>query len=86
MNFLRFQKPTRYIDSEYNAIIKTGPVDVRIALAFPDVYEIGMSHLGTRILYSIINDLPFAAAERAFAPWSDLRDHMRRNSVPLESL
>jgi radical SAM family uncharacterized protein/radical SAM-linked protein len=86
MNFLRFQKPTRYIDSEYNAIIKTGPVDVRIALAFPDVYEIGMSHLGTRILYSIINDLPFAAAERAFAPWSDLRDHMRRNSVPLASL
>jgi radical SAM family uncharacterized protein/radical SAM-linked protein len=86
MNFLHFQKPTRYIDSEYNARPKTGPIDVRIALAFPDVYEIGMSHLGTRILYSIINDLPYAAAERAFAPWTDLRAYMKQNGLPLASL
>jgi len=86
MNFSRFQRPSRYIGNEFNAQVNTGPVDVRIALAFPDVYEIGMSHLGTRILYKIINSLPFAAAERAFAPWSDLRDYMRLNNLPLSSI
>jgi radical SAM family uncharacterized protein/radical SAM-linked protein len=86
MNFCLFQKPSRYIGSEFNAKIKSGPVDVRIALAFPDVYEIGMSHLGTRILYNIINSLPYAAAERVFAPWTDLRDYMRRNNEPLSSI
>jgi radical SAM family uncharacterized protein/radical SAM-linked protein len=86
MNFSRFQRPSRYIGSEFNSNARNEPVDVRMALAFPDVYEIGMSHLGTRILYSIINSLPYAAAERAFAPWTDLRDYMRRNGELLSSI
>ena len=86
MNFSRFQKPSRYIDSEFNARKKEGPFDIRVALTFPDTYEVGMSHLGLRILYDIINTLPFAAAERAFAPWTDLRDHLKKNNIPLSSL
>ncbi len=86
MNFALFQRPTRYIDSEFNARPKPGPVDVRIALAFPDTYEVGMSHLGLRILYDIVNNLPFAAAERAFAPWSDLREYMKAHDMLLASL
>ena len=86
MNFSRFQKPSRYIDSEFNARKKQGPFDIRIALTFPDTYEVGMSHLGLRILYHIINNLPFATAERAFAPWTDLRDHLKKNGIPLCSL
>ena len=89
MNFSRFQKPSRYIDSEFNVRRKDAlgdAVDVRVALSFPDTYEIGMSHLGLRILYEIINNLPFAAAERAYAPWMDLRDYMKKERVPLCSL
>ena len=85
MNFSHFQKPSRYIDSEFN-VLKKEAADVRVALSFPDTYEIGMSHLGLRILYGIINNLPFAAAERAFAPWTDLRDYMKKEGVPLCSL
>ncbi|HEX8949529.1 MAG TPA: TIGR03960 family B12-binding radical SAM protein, partial [Dissulfurispiraceae bacterium] len=85
MNFSLFQKPSRYIDSEFNALKKEA-ADVRIALTFPDTYEIGMSHLGLRILYEVINRLPFAAAERAFTPWNDLRDHMKKEGAPLCSL
>jgi radical SAM family uncharacterized protein len=85
MNFSHFQKPSRYIDSEFNAL-KKDAAEVRVALSFPDTYEIGMSHLGLRILYSIINNLPYAAAERAFAPWTDLRDHMKKEGVALCSL
>ncbi|MGO9377448.1 MAG: TIGR03960 family B12-binding radical SAM protein [Dissulfurispiraceae bacterium] len=86
MNFSSFQKPSRYIDSEFNARKKEGQVDIRVALAFPDTYEVGMSHLGLRILYDIINSLPFSAAERVFAPWTDLRDHLKNNGIPLSSL
>jgi radical SAM family uncharacterized protein/radical SAM-linked protein len=86
MNFALFQRPTRYIDSEFNSRAKPEPVDVRIALAFPDTYEVGMSHLGLRILYDIINNLPFAAAERVFAPWSDLREYMNAHGMRLASL
>ena len=85
MNLLRFRRPSRYIDNEVNAIRKSG-AEVRFALAFPDVYEIGMSHLGLRILYHLINSLPYASAERAFAPWLDLREHLRRTGEPLTSL
>ncbi|HTZ18391.1 MAG TPA: TIGR03960 family B12-binding radical SAM protein [Dissulfurispiraceae bacterium] len=85
MNFSLFQKPSRYIDNEFN-VVKKETADVRVALSFPDTYEIGMSHLGLRILYEVINRLPFAAAERAFAPWTDLRDHMKKEGLPLCSL
>lgn len=59
---------------------------MRVALAFPDVYEVGMSHLGLKILYKIINDMPFASAERVFSPWLDLDDHMKKNNILLSSL
>ncbi|MEW6715665.1 MAG: B12-binding domain-containing radical SAM protein, partial [Nitrospirota bacterium] len=62
-----FKKPSRYIGNEVNIIRKEG--DIKIALCFPDTYEIGMSHIGLKILYSIINNIPYASAERVFAPW-----------------
>ncbi len=59
---------------------------VRVALAFPDLYEVGMSHLGLKVLYDIINRLPYASAERVFHPWLDLEAYLRENSVPLGSI
>lgn len=79
-----FQRPSRYINNEINAIHK--PADLRVALAFPDVYEVGMSHLGLRILYSIINEIPYASAERVFAPWGDLDEAMKAQGELLASL
>ncbi len=84
MNLSIFQKPSRYINHEINVIHKEAPV--KVALVFPDIYEIGMSHLGLRILYKIINDIPYASAERVFAPWNDYRDYLRANSLPITSL
>ncbi len=84
MNLLHFQKPSRYIDREINVIRKEG--DLRVALAFPDIYDVGMSHLGLKVLYDIINRLPFASAERAFHPWLDMEETMKREGVPLRSL
>ncbi|MCX7913333.1 MAG: TIGR03960 family B12-binding radical SAM protein [Thermodesulfovibrionales bacterium] len=88
MNFSIFQTPSRYINSEINSIHKRGDqqVIVKYALVFPDVYEIGMSHLGLKILYEIINSLPYASAERAFSPWIDFEEYIRRNNIPLTSL
>lgn len=90
MNLSFFRKPGRYIGSEINSIrkefLKTDLFVVRLALCFPDIYEVGMSHLGLKVLYSIINDLPYACAERVFSPWTDLEDYMRKNSVLLSSL
>jgi len=84
VNLLHFQKPGRYINREYNSRHKQAPVSV--ALAFPDIYDVGMSHLGLKILYKIINDLPFASAERVFEPWSDLEEGMRKSGDLLSSL
>lgn len=84
MNYKHFQKPSRYINSEINSIHKKAPV--RVVLAFPDVYEIGMSHLGMKVLYQIINNLPFTSAERVFAPWSDLEEALKSKDLPLTSL
>ncbi len=84
VNLLSFQKPSRYINGELNSVHKKAPV--RAALAFPDIYEIGMSHLGLRILYEIINALPFASAERVFSPWTDLEQALREKGAPLASL
>ncbi len=84
MNLLSFQKPSRYINSELNSIHKKAPL--KVALAFPDIYEIGMSHLGLKILYDIINKLPFASAERVFAPWTDLEEAMKNKGVLLSSI
>ncbi len=80
-------KPARYIGGEMNAAAKPWEaVAARFAFCFPDVYEVGMSHLGMKILYEIINARPDALCERVFAPWVDLADKMRAEGVPLFSL
>ncbi len=84
MNYGFFRKPSRYIDSEVNSVKRAGKV--RVALCFPDTYEIGMSHIGLKILYSIINSRPGASAERVFAPWTDLEKYLRAAKQPLCSL
>src|SRR5512134_3726799 len=77
-------KPSRYIAAEWNSVVKTpATIDVRVALAFPDVYEIGMSHLGLKILYQILNARPDILAERFYAPWSDAEALLRRRNIPL---
>ncbi len=83
----RVQKPTRYLGIERNLIRKTWETtDVRVALAFPDAYEIGMSHQGTRILYHLINRRPDALAERTFAPMPDMAQALREAGLPLFTL
>ncbi len=84
MNLSHFQKPSRYINSEINSLHKSG--EVKVALAFPDIYDIGMSHLGLKILYKIINDLPYASAERVFHPWLDMEKEMKHKGTLLSSL
>lgn len=66
--------------------IRKDDTDLRFALAFPDVYEVGMSHLGLRILYHILNEVEGIAAERVFAPWPDMEAQMRAANVPLATL
>ena len=83
----RVAKPARYTGGELNSICKPpDEVSVRIGLAFPDVYEVGMSNLGLRILYHILNREPGVAAERVFAPAPDMESEMRRAHIPLFSL
>ena len=83
----RVQKPARYIGGEYNAVIKDKEqVDVRFALCFPDTYEIGMSNLGVRILYGLMNEMDGVWCERAFAPWGDMEEEMRKEGIPLYGL
>jgi len=81
------QKPTRYTGGEVNARAKPFlPGMLRFAFAFPDVYEVGMSHLGMKILYHVINGHPQALCERVFIPWVDMIDRMRDRGVPLFTL
>ncbi|MCA1663109.1 MAG: B12-binding domain-containing radical SAM protein, partial [Myxococcales bacterium] len=81
------EKPARYLGGEYQSITKDwAAVDVRVALAFPDVYDIGMSHLGTKILYSLLNKQPKILCERAFTPWVDMERELRARKLPLVSL
>lgn len=80
-------KPARYLGGEYNQIVKDWEtVDCRFCLAFPDVYDIGMSHLGTKILYAIVNRQQDLAMERCFAPWVDMHDRLLERQLPLLSL
>ena len=83
----RVQKPGRYTGGEYNSI-KKNPEDVKIryAFCFPDSYEIGMSHLGMKILYHILNEREDTFCERVFAPWPDMEEEMRKEEIPLFSL
>jgi len=71
------EKPSRYIDHEINAVRKSfSDNPVRILFAFPDLYELGISHLGLKILYSIVNALPYAMADRMYLPWVDVLELM----------
>lgn len=83
----KVEKPARYVGGEYNSYIKdTNNVDIRYAFCFPDVYEVGMSHLGTKILYYTLNEREDTFCERAFCPWPDMEKLMRENNIPLYAL
>ena len=84
--FSKLSRPSRYLDNEINVIRKDlSQADVSIALVFPDVFEVGMSHLGLKIIYHLLNSRDWLAAERAFSPWTDLESVLRENNVPLTS-
>ncbi|MCB5268352.1 MAG: hypothetical protein LHW46_09630, partial [Candidatus Cloacimonetes bacterium] len=81
------EKPSRYIDHEINATRKVfDDHPVHMLFAFPDVYELGISHLGLKILYSIVNALPYAMADRMYLPWVDLLELLKKNQIPLFGL
>ena len=83
----RVQKPARYVGGEYNEVRKDkSSVELRVAFCFPDTYEIGMSNLGFRILYGIMNDMPGVWCERVFAPWGDMEAELRSAGIPLFAL
>jgi len=81
------QKPARYTGAEFNEIIKNKEdIRVRVAFCFPDTYEIGMSNVGMRILYGVMNEMDGVWCERVFAPWDDMEQEMRKNNIPLWAL
>jgi radical SAM family uncharacterized protein/radical SAM-linked protein len=81
------EKPTRYLGGEWNSVTKPpSEVETSVVLAFPDLYEIGMSHLGFRILYALLNGTPGVAAERCFMPWTDMLERLRGEDLPLTTL
>lgn len=84
---LKVQKPGRYIGGEYNSIVKSwAETPLKVALIFPDIYDIGVSNVGLKILYDQINQREDALAERAYAPWIDMEAEMRQAGIPLYSL
>lgn len=84
---LKVQKPGRYTGGELNSVVKDkNKIDIRYAFCFPDTYEIGMSHLGMKILYSLVNAREDAWCERVFAPWVDMEQILRENNIPLYAL
>ncbi len=86
-SFYQLKRPARYLGGERGSICKDwNKVDVTFALAFPDVYEVGMSHIGSAILYKTLNDVPWIAAERAYTPWPDREAQLLEEKEPLASL
>ena len=84
---MKVEKPARYIGNELNSVVKDkDAVDVRIAMCFPDVYEIGMSHLGIQILYDMFNRREDTWCERVYSPWPDLHNIMKEENIPLFGL
>ncbi len=84
---LSIEKPARYIGGEINSVMKDrDQVDIRFAMCFPDVYEIGMSHLGIQILYDMFNRRSDVWCERVYSPWVDLDKIMREKNIPLFAL
>ena len=85
--FSNISRPSRYLGGEINAVRKNpAETEVGIALAFPDVYDVGMSHLGMKILYNILNNHSWLLAERVFCPWVDLEYELRSHNIPLTTL
>ena len=85
--FSNIRRPSRYMGNEINAVCKNpSATEVAIALAFPDLYEVGMSHQGLKILYYILNNHEWIAAERVFSVWEDLEEELRNRSIPLTTL
>ena len=83
----RVEKPARYIGGEFNSYNKKlEDIDIRFAFCFPDVYEVGMSHLGMKILYYTLNQREDTFCERVFAPWDDMEKLLRENDIPLFTL
>lgn len=81
------EKPSRYTGNEWNSVVKDPKsVNIRFAFCFPDTYEVGMSHLGMKILYHLLNEREDCFCERVFAPWTDMESKMRENNIPLYSL
>ena len=77
-------KPGRYIGGEFNSVVKNrDEVGVRFAFCFPDTYEVGMSHLGMKILYHVLNQREDTYCERVFAPWIDMEEEMKKEGIPL---
>ena len=84
---MTIEKPARYIGGEVNAVMKDKEkVDIRFAMCFPDVYEIGMSHLGIQILYDMFNKREDTWCERVYSPWNDMDKVMREQQIPLFAL
>ena len=83
---LSVEKPARYVGSELNSVVKNKDIDIRFAFAFPDIYEVGMSHTGLHILYHLLNSMENVWCERVFAPWTDMEEVMRKKSIPLYGL
>ena len=84
---LKIEKPARYIGKEINSVVKRPEdVEIRMAMCFPDVYEIGMSHLGLQILYDMFNNYDDVWCERVYSPWPDLDRIMRVREIPLFGL
>lgn len=86
MSLNQVEKPVRYIGQEWNAVLSKPEAKLRMAVAYPDVYEVGMSYLGLQILYGLLNEQPWIWCERTFAPWPDLEHQMRSNHSPLATL
>src|SRR5215471_2478402 len=83
----RVQMPAQYIGGELNSVVKDhGQVRGKLCLAFPDTYTLGTSHHGLQVLYTIMNNDPQWACERAFTPWTDFEGELRRHNLPLYSL
>ena len=84
---MQVEKPARYLGGEFNSIVKDhATIPMKAVLAFPDTYEIGMSHLGLRLLYDLFNKRPDMLMERVFAPWPDLEKALRAAGQPLFAL
>ena len=84
---LKIEKPARYIGNEVNAVMKDKEaVSTRFCMCFPDVYEIGMSHLGIQILYDMFNQKEDVWCERVYSPWPDLAGVMKEKNIPLFAL